>query len=219
MARRRAPALGGVLDRVIATLQPCVARSQAISLDGSAVRLRCWVCPSARAQATGSRFSGAILPLEDPRWLGHVPLHSLVLQNASLIWTEPSPARGRPSVKPPNRRARQRRLHRHPGWQEQVLTQALPGRRSIDPSSFPPHPLTRHLRIESHKPRKTAFFQNMGELLVNTSSTPKDSAAGLGEAGGGTATLVRSSRATKRARASAVMSNPNCSHNRQKSAT
>ena len=85
------PLFGGVLDRVIATLQPCVARSQAISLDGSAVKIEMLGVPIRSSASNQVQILGAILPLEDPRWLGHVPLHSLVLQNASLIWTERIP--------------------------------------------------------------------------------------------------------------------------------
>lgn len=85
------PLFGGVLDRVIATLQPCVARSQAISLDGSAVKIEMLGVPIRSSASNQVQILGAILPLEDPRWLGHVPVHSLVLESASLIWTEPIP--------------------------------------------------------------------------------------------------------------------------------
>ena len=197
------PLFGGVLDRVIATLQPCVARSQAISLDGSAVKIEMLGVPIRSSASNQVQILGS-----HPAARGSALARTCALAFAGPAKCEPhldraDPRRaGRPSVKPPNRRARQRRLHRHPGRQEQVLTQALPGRRSIDPSSFPPHPLTRHLRIESHKPRKTAVFRHIGEPLVNTSSTPNDSAAGLGEAGGGTTTWRLSGSASTPARSS-----------------
>ena len=85
------PLFGGVLDRVIATLQPCVALFQAISLDGNAVKLEMLGVPIRSSASNQVQILGAILPLEDPRWLGHVPVHSLVLESASLIWTEPIP--------------------------------------------------------------------------------------------------------------------------------
>jgi hypothetical protein len=85
------PSLGSVLDRVIATLQPCVARAHGISIDGNGLKLEMLGVPIRSSASNQVQILAAILPLEDPRWLGHVPLHSLALQSARLIWTEPIP--------------------------------------------------------------------------------------------------------------------------------
>jgi hypothetical protein len=82
---------GAVLDRVIATLQPCVARAHAASIDGNGLKLEMLGVPIRSSASNQVQILMAILPLEDPRWLGHVPLDSLVLQSARLIWTLPIP--------------------------------------------------------------------------------------------------------------------------------
>ncbi len=85
------PGFGAILDRVVAALQPCIARAQAMSIDGDWVRLEMLGVPIRSSASNQVQILGAILPLENPKWLGHVPLDSLSLQSAKLIWTEPIP--------------------------------------------------------------------------------------------------------------------------------
>jgi hypothetical protein len=83
--------VGSVLDRVVARLQPFVARAHATSTDGNGLKLEMLGVPIRSSANNQVQILGAILPLDDPRWLGHVPLDSLALQSARLIWTEPIP--------------------------------------------------------------------------------------------------------------------------------
>jgi hypothetical protein len=82
---------GASLDRVVAALQPCVARAHAMSIDGDWVKLEMLGVPIRSTANNQVQILGAILPLENPGWLGHVPLDSLSLQSSKLIWTEPIP--------------------------------------------------------------------------------------------------------------------------------
>jgi hypothetical protein len=85
------PAFAAILDRVVATLQPYIARAHAMSIDGDWVKLEMLGVPIRSSASNQVQILGAILPLENPKWLGHVPLDSLSLQSAKLIWTEPIP--------------------------------------------------------------------------------------------------------------------------------
>jgi hypothetical protein len=85
------PELGTILDRVVADLQPFVARAHAMSIDGDWVKLEMLGVPIRSSASNQVQILGAILPLENPKWLGHVPLDFLSLQIAKLIWTEPIP--------------------------------------------------------------------------------------------------------------------------------
>jgi len=85
------PGFGAILDRVVAELQPCIARAHAMSIDGDWVKLELLGVPIRTTASNQVQILGTVLPLENPKWLGHVPLDSLSLQNTKLIWTEPIP--------------------------------------------------------------------------------------------------------------------------------
>ncbi|MET0482482.1 MAG: PAS domain-containing protein [Aestuariivirgaceae bacterium] len=82
---------GAILDRVVAALQPCIAHAHAMSIDGDWVKLELLGVPIRTTAGNQVQILGAVLPLENPRWLGHASLDSLSLQSAKLIWTEPIP--------------------------------------------------------------------------------------------------------------------------------
>src|SRR5262245_15382588 len=85
------PGFGAILDRVVAELQPCIARAHALSIEGDWVKLELLGVPIRTTASNQVQILGTVLPLENPKWLGHVPLDSLSLQNTKLIWTEPIP--------------------------------------------------------------------------------------------------------------------------------
>ncbi len=119
------PGFGTILDRVVAELQPCVARAHAMSIDGDWVKLEMLGVPIRSTASNQVQILGAILPLENPKWLGHVPLELAqpAMRQAHLDRADPRRS-GRTAVLLPacTVRAGPHRLHGHSGRQARSLT-------------------------------------------------------------------------------------------------
>lgn len=91
-----------LMDNVIASHQPCVARFKADYQNGETLGIEMLSLPVTAANGRATQILAAVVPFRDPYWLGQAELSHLELNSVKMIWTEHGSHAGRhvPDVVP-----------------------------------------------------------------------------------------------------------------------
>ena len=79
-----------LMDNVIASHQPCVARFRAVYQDGETLGIEMLSLPVMATDGRTTQVLAAVVPFRAPYWLGQSDLTRLELASVKMIWTEHS---------------------------------------------------------------------------------------------------------------------------------
>ena len=79
-----------LMDNVIASHQPCVARYRAVYHDHELLGVEMLALPVTAANDRSTQIIAAVVPFRSPYWLGESELNRLELSSVKMIWTEHS---------------------------------------------------------------------------------------------------------------------------------
>ena len=80
--------LSRMLDAVISTHQPSIARIKAVSEHSELVGLELLVLPVTTDRPNVTHLLVALMPFREPHWMGEVALRTFELSKVKVIWTE-----------------------------------------------------------------------------------------------------------------------------------
>ena len=80
--------LSRMLDTVVSTHQPSIARIKASSEHGEIIGLELLVLPVTTDRPNVTHLLVALVPFREPIWIGEVPLATFELSKVKMIWTE-----------------------------------------------------------------------------------------------------------------------------------
>ncbi len=103
-----------LMDNVIASHQPCVARFKAVYEDGEILGVEMLCLPVSAMDGRTTQIMAAVVPFRSPYWLGQNQLARLELSSVRMIWTEHSAQTPKhvPDVVPGNQRKNAKPLFR-----------------------------------------------------------------------------------------------------------
>jgi len=79
-----------LMDNVIASHQPCVARFKAVYDDGEMLGIEMLSLPMTAANQRSTQVLASVVPFRMPYWLGENNIDQLELSSVKMIWTEHS---------------------------------------------------------------------------------------------------------------------------------
>ena len=79
-----------LMDNVIASHQPCVARFRAVYDDGEMLGIEMLCLPVTAASRQSTQILASVVPFRMPHWLGQNKIAQLELSSVKMIWTEHS---------------------------------------------------------------------------------------------------------------------------------
>lgn len=77
-----------LMDNVIASHQPCVARFKAAYEDGEMLGIEMLSLPVTAASRQSTQILASVVPFRMPYWLGQTNIANLELSSVKMIWTE-----------------------------------------------------------------------------------------------------------------------------------